>query len=46
MQADPDEHDNLWDAPERQGLKMDLLLRSFDATVCAVDHGEPRIGPI
>ena len=46
MQVDPDEHDNLWDVPDRQALKNDLLLRSFDATVFAVDHGEPRVGPI
>ena len=46
MRTDPDEHDNLWDAPDRQALKTELLLRSFDATVFAVDHGEPRIGPI
>ena len=25
MQADPDEHDNLWDAPDRQALKTELL---------------------
>ena len=46
MQSDPDEHDNLWNAPHRQALKTELVLRSFDATVFAVDHGEPRIGPI
>ena len=46
MQVDPDEHDNLWDVPDRQALKNELLLRSFDATVFAVDHGEPRVGPI
>lgn len=46
MQADPNEHKNLWDDPSQQALKTKLIIRSFDSTVENVEHGEPRTGPI
>ncbi|HEU5314901.1 MAG TPA: sulfatase-like hydrolase/transferase, partial [Chloroflexota bacterium] len=47
MQTDPWEHENLWDSPEaeHQRVKTDLLKRSFDATVRAMDYGPKRIMP-
>jgi arylsulfatase A-like enzyme len=47
MQSDPWEHDNLWDSdePEHQRVKTDLLKRTFDATVRAMDYGPKRIMP-
>jgi hypothetical protein len=46
LEADPFEHDNLWDAPEHQGLRQRLVQASFDATMAAIDRGPPRIGPM
>ncbi|MEO1089756.1 MAG: sulfatase-like hydrolase/transferase [Pseudomonadota bacterium] len=46
LERDPGEFDDLWDASASQGLKLDLLRRSFDATVLAQDEGPPRIGPM
>lgn len=46
LEADPWEFDNLWDAPDRQALKLRLLQASFDASMRAMDLGPPRIGPM
>jgi arylsulfatase len=43
MERDPHEHESLWDSAEHQAIKCDLLQRSFDATVRAIDYGPPRI---
>ena len=43
MEADPFEHESLWDSPAHQGIKLDLMKRSFDATVLAADPGPPRV---
>ena len=43
MEADPHEHDSLWDSPDHQGIKLDLMQRSFDATVLAADPGPARV---
>jgi arylsulfatase len=45
LQADPHEHDNLWHDPTRQAVKLELLKRSFDATVRAMDYGPRRVMP-
>lgn len=45
LERDPWEHDNLWDDPAHAALKLDLITRSFDATVATFEHGAPRIGP-
>ena len=43
LEDDPHEHTNLWDSPEHEAVKLDLLRRSFDATVLAMDYGPKRI---
>jgi len=46
LSKDPDEFDNLWDDPDHQSLKLELMQKSFDATMMAIDKGSPRIGPM
>ncbi len=46
LEEDPGEFENLWDDPERQALKLDLMQRSFDASMLAMDRGPQRIGPM
>jgi arylsulfatase A-like enzyme len=47
LENDPGEFDNLWDDPEHQTLKCDLLWRSFDASMLGgIDVGTRRIGPM
>jgi arylsulfatase A-like enzyme len=43
---DPDEFHNQWENPAFQTLKLELLQRSFDASMLAMDRGPRRIGPI
>jgi arylsulfatase A-like enzyme len=44
LDEDPNEFDNLWEQPEHQALKHELIKKSFDATVVIGDPGPPRIG--
>ena len=46
LEQDPNEFNNLWDDPEHQGVKAQLLHESFDAAVRAVDLGPDRVGPM
>ncbi len=46
LRTDPDEFDNLWDDPDHQALKLELMHRSFDATMAAIDKGSERVGPM
>jgi arylsulfatase len=46
MDADPDEHDSLWDSSAHQAIKADLLRRAFDAQVAALDYGGQRVMPM
>ena len=46
LEADPDEFDNLWCQPQSQALLRDLLRRSYDASILAMDPGPERIGPM
>ncbi|NQU30645.1 MAG: sulfatase-like hydrolase/transferase [Anaerolineae bacterium] len=43
---DPGEFENLWDEPQAQTLKLDLLHRSFDASMLGMDRGPRRVGPL
>ena len=43
---DPNEFDNLWYLQAKQQTKMDLLKRSFDASMFALDKGPKRVGPM
>ena len=43
---DPDEFNDLWDSAAHQGIKLDLLERSFNATVNSMYLGLPRRGPM
>ena len=45
MEADPHEFSSLWDSPDHQDVKADLILRSFDASIAALEYGPKRIMP-
>jgi arylsulfatase A-like enzyme len=45
LETDPGEFDNLWDHPAHQTLKLELLGRSFDASIEAMDRGPARVMP-
>ena len=44
LEKDPGEFENRWDDPAYAELKLELLLKSFDATVRATDIGPRRVG--
>ncbi|NJN82256.1 MAG: sulfatase-like hydrolase/transferase [Caldilineaceae bacterium] len=46
LESDPGEFDNLWDDPAHAPLKLELMQRSFDASMLAMDRGPRRIGPM
>ena len=46
LQEDPNEFDNLWDSPDHVAVKLDLIQRSFDASMLSMDKGPERIGPM
>ena len=43
---DPNEFNNLWNRQDHVDLKLNLLHRSYDATMLAMDKGPERIGPM
>lgn len=45
MQADPGEHDNLWDSPAHAGLKAEMMKRCFDASIATIDPVPMRVAP-
>ena len=45
LENDPDEFFNLWDHPDAQVRKNEMLLRCFDASVFSMDPHPPRMGP-
>lgn len=44
LQADPNEHRNLWQSAEHADIKAQLLVKSFDAEAMSADAGSRRIG--
>ncbi|MEE2657648.1 MAG: sulfatase-like hydrolase/transferase [Candidatus Latescibacterota bacterium] len=46
LQEDPDEFENLWEKPETDEKKAELLKRSFDESMLAMDRGPRRVGAI
>ncbi|MDA1066253.1 MAG: sulfatase-like hydrolase/transferase [Verrucomicrobia bacterium] len=47
LASDPWEHNNLWDSPEHQSLKHELIYESFDNHVLSTtDVGSRRIAPM
>ena len=47
LSQDPWEFDNLWDSPDHQQIKADLMYQSFDAHVLlTTDVGSERIAPM
>ncbi len=46
LAEDPNEFNDLWDSPNHQSLKLDLLRRSFDATLLSLYPGAARRGPM
>ncbi len=46
LEEDPEEFENMWDEPEAQPIKLELMRRSFDASMLAMDRGSPRVGPM
>lgn len=43
---DPEEFNNLWDKSDKEEIKMDLLKKSYDASMFAMDKGPERVGPM
>ena len=46
LEEDPGEFENLWGEVDYQGLKLDLVQRSFDASMLGMDRGPRRVGPL
>ena len=46
LEEDPNEFENMWDEPEAQPLKLELMQKSFDASMLAMDRGPKRVGPM
>ena len=46
LETDPGEFEDLWDSAAHQGLKLELLGRSFDAAMLTLYRGPERIGPM
>jgi len=46
LETDPNEFNDLWGDPGSQTLKLELMQRSFDASMLALDWGAPRVGPM
>ena len=46
LEEDPEEFENMWDEPEAQPVKLELMRRSFDASMLAMDRGSQRVGPM
>ena len=45
LERDPHEFTSLWDDPAHQAIKLELLQKSFDASIRALDYGPKRVMP-
>jgi arylsulfatase A-like enzyme len=45
LQADPGEHNNLWNNPKHAALKTQLMKQCFDATIATIDPIPMRVSP-
>ena len=46
LDQDPGEFDNLWDDQDHSELKQQMIIKSFDASMQAIDLGPECIGPM
>ena len=46
LEQDPGEFNNLWDETGSSEIKNNMILKSFDASMMAVDLGPQCIGPM
>jgi len=44
LENDPNEFQNLWNSPQHQELKMNLVLQCFDGSVFTADPWPQRVG--
>lgn len=44
LKNDPHEFENLWDDPDYEDIRFELMKKNFDETVNAIDTGPERIG--
>ena len=45
LEKDPGEYENLWDDPDSEALRFDLMRRNFDALAFSIDPGPPQTRP-
>ena len=46
LDQDPGEFDNLWDDQDHSEMKQQMIIKSFDASMKAIDLGPECIGPM
>ena len=46
LDQDPGEFDNLWDDQDHSEMKQQMIIKSFDASMQAIDLGPECIGPM
>jgi hypothetical protein len=46
LDQDPGEFDNLWDDQDHSEIKLQMIIKSFDASMQAIDLGPECIGPM
>ncbi len=46
LDQDPGEFDNLWDDQDHSEIKQQMIIKSFDASMQAIDLGPECIGPM
>ena len=45
LEKDPGEFENLWDDPDSEALRFELMRRNFDALAFSIDPGPPQTRP-